>query len=190
MARRAQAEQVAHGPPACAAWSCSPFAQYPIDVLRDAERAFRSQVHREDIRDRKSYFGAIVRKTHEQHKLVALREARHKDDDARLARERAQEDAQRAAWANDPKSWLRDALALLALQWDTRTRSLLFDGEGLGLGWATAALRRILQIHDPSTAGDLIDGTLHAFRLAHLDRLGPDGVDAVLALVERRRATD
>jgi transposase InsO family protein len=165
------------------------FARYPIDVLRDAERAFQSQVHREDIRDRKSYLGAIVRKTHEQHKLVVLREARHKDDDARLTRERAQWDAQRAAWANDPKSWLRDALHLLAHQWDTSTRSLLFDGEGLGLGWATAALRRILQIHDPSTAGDLIDGTLHAFRLAHLDRLGPDGVDAVLALVERRRAT-
>jgi hypothetical protein len=156
--------------------------------LRDAERAFQSQVHREDIRDRKSYFGALVRKAYQEHRLAVAREARHRDDATRLACVQAERDAQHAAWTDDPAGWLRDALAMLALQWDERTRSLLFDGAGLGLGWATAALRRLCQVHDTRIAGDLIAGMLHAFRLAHLDRLGPDGVAAVVALIERRLA--
>lgn len=163
------------------------FAKYPIDVLHDAERAFQTQVHREDIRDRKSYFGALVRRAHEQHRLALAREQRYRHDAARVARDQAHRDAQRAAWAADPAGWLRDALSLLALQWNGRTRALLFDGEGFGLGMATAALRRLFQMHDPTTAGDLVAGTLHAFRLAHLPRLGPDGVDAVLRLIERQR---
>lgn len=165
------------------------FAKYPISALRDAERAFQSQVHRDDIRDRKSYFGALVRKAYEEHRRATLREARHRDDAARLARELGQRKAQRAAWADDPAAWLRDALAILALQWDARERALLFDGHGLGLGWVTAALRRLFQIHDARVAGDLVAGTLHAFHLTHLDRLGPDGVATVVALVERRTAT-
>lgn len=163
------------------------FAKYPISVVRDAERAFQSQVHREDIRDRKSYFGALVRNAHEQHRLAVARDARHRDDAARLAREQAQRDARRAAWADDPARWLRDALAMVALQWNPRTRALLFDGEGLGLGWATAALRCLFHAYDARVAGDVVAGILHAFRLTHLDRLGPDGVAAVVALVERRR---
>jgi transposase InsO family protein len=163
------------------------FAKYPISVLRDTERAFQSQVHREDIRDRKSYFGAIVRKVYEEHRLAAAREARHRDDAARLDLDLDQRHAQRAAWAAAPADWLRVALTMLAAQWDPRARALLFDGEGLGLGWITAALRRLFQTHDARAADDLVAGTLHAFRLAHLDRLGPDGVAAVVALVERRR---
>jgi hypothetical protein len=162
------------------------FAKYPISVLRDAQRAFQSQVHREDIRDRKSYFGAIVRRFHDEHRLTRAREARHRDDQRRLAHEQAQRDAQWAAWTDNPARWLRDALAMLAVQWDVRTRSLRLDGQGLGLGWANAALRLLFQAHDPRVAGDLVAGTLHAFRLLHLDRLGPDGVDAVGALVKHR----
>jgi hypothetical protein len=163
------------------------FAKYPLSVLHDAERAFQTQVHRDDIRDRKSYFGALVRRAHEQHRLTLAREQSDRRDAARLARDLAQRDAQRAAWAANPATWLREALGLLAVQWDVRTRTLLFDGEGLGLGMASAALRRLFQLHDPRTAGDLVGGTLHAFRLAHLDHLGPDGVAAVLKLVERKR---
>jgi transposase InsO family protein len=164
------------------------FAKYPISVLRDTECGFRSQVHREDIRDRKSYFGAIVRKLYEEHCLAAAREARHRDDAARLDLDVDQRQAQRAAWAAAPADWLRVALTMLAAQWDPRARALLFDGEGLGLGWITAALRRLFQTHDARAADDLVAGTLHAFRLAHLDRLGPDGIAAVVALVEHRRA--
>jgi hypothetical protein len=165
------------------------FAKYPLSVLRDAERAFQTQVHREDIRDRKSYFGAIVRKAYEAHRLAALREARHQADAARLDRAQAEHDAQRAAFRNDPSVWLRAAMDRLAAQWNPSTRALLFDGEGLGLGWVTAALRRLFDLHDPRVAGDLVAGTLHAFRLAYVDRLGPDGVAAIVALVERRHAT-
>lgn len=38
----------------------------------------------------------------------------------RLAREVEQRAARRGAWADDPAGWLRDALALLALQCDAR----------------------------------------------------------------------
>lgn len=95
-----------------------------------------------------------------------------------------------ANWANDPAGWLRDALAMLALQWDAHTRALLFDGEGLGLGWITAALRRLLQAHDAHVVEECIAGSaLHAFRFAYLDRLGPGDLAVVVALVERRRVT-
>lgn len=163
------------------------FARYPISVLREAERALQTQVHREDIRDRKSYFGALVRKAYEQHRLAVARDVRQHEDAARLAAEQAQRDAQRAAWSNDPARWLRDALHTLAAQWDHGTRSLLFDGEGLGLGWAIAAMRRLRALHDPHAADDIVAGTLHAFRLTHLAHLGPEGVAAIVDLVERRR---
>jgi transposase InsO family protein len=176
-----------YGLPGSAQVFINTLAKYPLDVLRDAERAFQSQAHREDIRDRKSYFGALVRRAHEQHRLALAREQSFRLDAARLAREQAQRAAQHAAWAADPAGWLRDALGMLALQWDVRSCSLLFDGEGLGLGMATAALRRLFQLHDPRTARDLVGGVLHAFRLAHAARLGPDGVAAVQALVERQR---
>lgn len=71
---------------------------------------------------------------------------------------------------------------MLAAPWDPRAGAMLFDGVGLGLGMATAALRRLVQVHDTRTAGDLVAGT---FRLVHLDLLGPDGVAAVVALIER-----
>lgn len=92
------------------------------------------------------------------------------------------------AWERDPAGWLRDALAMLALQWAPRSRTLLFDGEGLGLGWACAAPRRLFQGDDARAAGDLVAGTLHAFHLAYVDRLGPDGGATIVTLVERRRA--
>jgi transposase InsO family protein len=164
------------------------FAKVPIEVLRDAERAFQSQVHRDDIRDRKSYFGAIVRKHLAEHRLAMLREAHHQRDASRLAREQAERDAQRARWRNDPAQWLRDALALLAVQWDARAGKLLFDGEGLGLGTAVAALRCVFGAHDARTAEDLVAGVLHGFHLAYVDRIGADGVAAVVAVVERQRA--
>lgn len=164
------------------------FARYPISVLRDAERAFQSQVHRDDIRDRKSYFGAIVRKAYEEHRLATLREERHRQDAARLARDLERQSSQLATWNENPATWLRAALDMLAIQWSPHAGALLWGGHGLGLGWATAALRRLFLTHDPNVANDLVAGVLHPFRIASLDRLGPDGVAAVVALVERRRA--
>jgi hypothetical protein len=41
--------------------------RYPLAVLQQAERALRAQVHRDDIRDRASYFAALVRRFHAQH---------------------------------------------------------------------------------------------------------------------------
>lgn len=163
------------------------FAKVPIEVLRDAERAFQSQVHRDDIRDRKSYFGAIVRKYLAEHRIAVLRDVHHQRDASLLAREQAERDAQRASWRSDPAQWLRDALALLAVQWDARAGALLFDGAGLGLGMVTAALRHIFGVYDARSAEDLVAGVLHGFHLASRERLGADGVAAVTALVERQR---
>jgi hypothetical protein len=53
---------------------------YPLAVLRDAEKAMRAQAHRDDIRDRRSYFAAVVRKLHDEHKCLRER------DDAAIAR--------------------------------------------------------------------------------------------------------
>jgi hypothetical protein len=158
------------------------FSKYPLDVLRDAERAFRAQVHRDDIRDRSSYFAALVRRFHDEWRTEQARATRARAQDEQASRQRAHDDAIRSAWYNDPAVWLRDALELLSLQWLPEQGTLLFEGNGLGLGWTRAALGRLVDIFGGAAATDIASGVLHGFLSAHAE-LGPKGKSAIEALV-------
>jgi transposase InsO family protein len=159
------------------------FYRYPIHVLREAERAFRAQVHRDDIRDRESYFAALVRGAHDDFRRTRARVRHDRAEQARDAQAQAHVDATRAAWNADPATWLRHALHLLAMQWRTDQGGLLFHGAGLGLGWMRAALRLLVASLGAATASDVTEGILQTFRLTHIDTLTPKGVAAIEALV-------
>ncbi len=159
--------------------------RYHPDVIHAAERAFRSQAHRDDIRDRASYFAAIVRVKHEEWRRELERQRRQRDQTQQLAQQEAEGDAQWTRWLADPAVWLRDALDALAAQWSPQTRELLFGGIGLGTAWLRGALARLVEQHGTSGAADLARGVLHAYRLANLDRLGPEALDAIAAVLQR-----
>lgn len=156
--------------------------RYPLDVLHEAERMFRTQVHRDDIRDRKSYFAALVRNAYGDYLKARARAQRDEAERGQLAKAHEEVGAAYAAWRADPAAWLRHALDLIAMQWCPERGGLLFDGHGLGFGWARAALRLLVEQLGPDAAADVVEGVLHAFRLSHLDALGPQGVDAIVAL--------
>jgi hypothetical protein len=160
------------------------FYRYPLDVLREAEQAFQAQVHRDDIRDRSSYFAALVRRFHGLWRTQQARASHQRAQDEQASRQQAHQDAIRAVWHQDPAAWLRDALELLSLQWRPALGTLLFDGAGLGLGWVRASLRRLADLFGPTAAADIASGVLHGFLAAHAE-LGPEGKSAIQALVLR-----
>jgi hypothetical protein len=158
--------------------------RYPLQVLHDAEREFAAQCHRDDIRDRKSYYASIVRRLNDEHtrrRRIAQQDA---EDNAALHGRAAAHHAQQRALLADPIAWLRFALDLIAMHWIPSDHALLFGGDGFGLGHLQAALVRLALVHG-AAATDVARGTLHEFRLGNADRLGPDGVDAVSAVLER-----
>ncbi len=157
---------------------------YPLAVLQEAEQAFRGQAHRDDIRERTSYFAAIVRRINEEHWRERERHRYDRQQNREHDRQYSEHAGQLAAFRADPIAWLRHGLELLAAQWLPETSTLLFGGHGLGIGALRAALRR-LHVLDGPHVNDLVDGALHDFNLAHHDRLGNDGVAAIAALLER-----
>lgn len=165
--------------------------RYPLAVLHDAEKAMRDQVHRDDIRDRRSYFAAIVRKLHDEHRRRRVGEDHERDEHALRECDRREHEQRLAAWRVDPDRWLRDALDLVAMQWMPDVSALFADGVGYGLGHAHRAIARLLELHGLVAAADVSRGVLTAWRVTNLDRLGTQGVDAVerVVLRELTRAT-
>jgi hypothetical protein len=161
---------------------------YPLAVLHDADKAFRNQAHRDDIRDRTSYFAAIVRRLNEEHQRLCARRRHEREQNREHDRQHREHNAQLDAFRTDPIAWLRHGLELLAAQWLPTTASLLFGGQGQGLGTMRAALSQLQALHG-HRASDLARGAMHDFKLANLDRLGHDGIDAIGALLDRELAT-
>lgn len=157
--------------------------RYSPDVLLDAEKRFASQVHRDDIRNRRSYFAAIVRTVSDEHRRARYREQRDHEVLQRIERDERAHEAMLARWHSDPLAWLRDALDAFADHWVPASRSLLFGGIGIGHAWTRGAVQRLAQLHAAS-AHDLVTALLRDWARANLDRLGPDGIDAVLAVAQ------
>jgi len=162
--------------------------RYHPEVLLAAERAFRRQVRRDDIKDRASYFAKIVRDENEDRRREISRRRRLREQSERLDQQVATGDSCRAAWLADPAAWLRDALGAFAAQWRPSTRELLFGGAGPAAAWMRGAVERLAELHGPLVATDIARGVLHAFRLATLDRLGPDAIDAIATVLDRHLA--
>ncbi|MFW5739528.1 MAG: hypothetical protein ACOC1F_04100 [Myxococcota bacterium] len=133
---------------------------YPLEVLNQAEKDFRTQVHRDDIRDRASYFCAIVRRCHDEyrHRQARLRQ------EARERRQREEHDRavaqQRREHAAAPTTMVRDGLDLIALQWDAAAQQLLFDGDGPGKGMLHRALVDMASSINAVVATDIVAGVL------------------------------
>jgi hypothetical protein len=136
---------------------------YPLEVLREAERGFCIQLHRNDIRDRATYFGAIVRNVFA---IYRQRLARQRDDERQCTRRKqdldtiASDDARHRA---DPESWLHACLAGLAALWLPASQTLLFGGAGPAAAALRQAVRHISANHGPLAACDMTRGALHRF---------------------------
>lgn len=153
--------------------------RYPVEVLRKAEQAFRAQVHRDDIRDRQSYFAAIVRRVHEEHRRERRRIEREREQLRRLDEQRAQDHARRAARSASPTAFLREALEAIAAMWRPERGSLFCGGAGLGPSWLVRALEALIELHGSVAGADVARGVFDAFCHDWLDRLGPEGLAAV-----------
>lgn len=158
--------------------------RYPVEVLQTAERALRSQMHRDDIRDKRCYYAALVRRFHDEY---VIERRRKEADQLAMAQDELNKQSQQAqldALNNHPAERLRQSLDCLAMQWSPNTNSLLFDGVGLGLGWLRRALEQLSRIHGIA-AIDIATGVLNEFRVNNLDRLGPSATRTIELVFQR-----
>lgn len=158
--------------------------RFALPVLREAERAFGHQAHRDDIKKRASYFAAIVRACNDEY----LKQCAKKRD-AEQTLERIREDQRRteqqdAAHLENPTAWLYRGLEILTAQWQPDKRKLLFGGVG-GRATLRSALRRLFEIHPLADASNIALGVLAAFEPTWREHIGADGVLAVGDILKR-----
>lgn len=158
--------------------------RFPLPVLKETERAFAGQVHRDDIRDRASYFAAIARRQNEIFftKLELERRTREKDQRREIDLKNAENN--QAAWQANPAAWLRDALTALATQWIPERNSLLFGGAGIGRKWLNDAIANLAQVHGFDAASDIANGVFMKFATDDPRHIASQGIDALRALFE------
>jgi hypothetical protein len=152
---------------------------YPHEVLQAAERAFRRQVHRDDIKDRRSYFAAIVRHCNEEHRRRRTMQQQHDELSARLARAEASREADDARRRDEPVAALRQGLDGLALQWQPKAQALTAGGAGVARAIVRIAVQRLADLYGPTAAHDAVAGVRHAFARANKDKLGPAAIRAI-----------
>ncbi len=158
---------------------------FPIEVLKRAELAFGTQVHRDDIRDRASYFFAIVRRLHQDFIAEQARNKRQlqqREHQLALQRDRT---ARQTTWTSSPATWLTEALQALAAQWRPESRDLLFGGKGIGRCWMADAIALLTDHHGQLAARDIADGVFLRFASAFADRLGDHGLTAIRSLLDQ-----
>ncbi|KAF0170054.1 MAG: hypothetical protein FD161_4809 [Limisphaerales bacterium] len=161
---------------------------YPPEVLRSAEQALRGQVHRDDIRDRSSYFAAIVRAHHDAHRRRRADQVRHQELLDRLQNAEATCRREQAEWASNPAAQLRASLKGLAESWLPRSGTLLAGGAGLPAAWMRSSLSALAEMHGTAVAQDIAAAVSRQFSIEHHDRLGQRGLRAVEAVLRRALA--
>ncbi len=164
------------------------FRRFDLAALREAEHRFGTQAHRDDIRNRQSYFAAIVRRCHDAHRRELAKDIKNNALQDQLRTLALKKQHQHERWQQDPTTWLTDALETVAAQWLPDRRTLLFDGAGPGPGWLTDAFARLVNLRGEQAAKDILHGVITQFRQRYLPRIGPDGVAAVLALMQKHIA--
>jgi len=149
--------------------------RFALPVLKEAEKGFRSQVHRDDIRDRASYFAAIARSCNEEQRRRLEIEQRQKEQDRQQEHNRCKVDDTNALWRTNPTVWIWDALKALAQQWSPERKGLLLGGAGLGRGWLSSALDRLFELNGPA-AEDIALGVFRNFEMADPEHIGSEGM--------------
>jgi hypothetical protein len=74
------------------------------------------------------------------------------------------------------------------MQWLPTQQHLLFDGDGLGVGWIHGALDLLLRRHGCAATDDIAAGVFGQFQLSCLPSLGHKGVSAAARLLDRELA--
>jgi hypothetical protein len=162
--------------------------RFPLEVLKRAELAFGTQVHRDDIRDRASYFFKLVRLAQVDFLTEVARQKRQQEQRA-YYRALIDEDAQqRLRWHESPARWLSDALEALASHWCPETGELLYGGVGLGRRWLIASINLLCSRHGKRAAQDIALGVFQRFTIAFADRLGLDGLREIRCLLIQQLA--
>lgn len=159
--------------------------RFPLPVIAAAERAFASQAHRDDIRNRNAYFAALLRRFHNEFLNERIRRKSEQARDHQHRRHIAQLDAERQARLANPDAGLAAALDILPEYWDARRQKLLFDGAGPGRAGARMAIERLTEIHGPQAAADIATALLRDFAAANAERLEPASITAIDDLVRR-----
>lgn len=160
--------------------------RYPLEVLQRAEQAFRDQVRRDDIRDRRSYFAAIVRRFHEEHRRETERRQRQHDQQRRLAEQTVRQQARDRVLRDDPATALRKGLEAIAAMWRPDQGRLFLGGEGLGTGLLLLAIGNLVAQLGPAAARDTAVGAFADFALERVDSLGPAGIAAVRTILDEK----
>jgi len=158
--------------------------RFGLPVLRDAEKRFATQVHRDDIRDRASYFAAIARRVSEEHRIRHKAQQRQKEEDQKREQNSQNVDARNAHWHANPTAWLQDAFKAIAKQWIPERRELFLGGAGIGRGWLTCAIKRLIELHGHSDAIDIASGAFTNFEITDPEHIGPDGLIAIQRILE------
>jgi hypothetical protein len=157
---------------------------YPVEVLREAERAFRRQVSRNDIKDRASYFAAIVRSIFEEHSDRKAAERRRAEDDRRRAAEIESVRATHRRWDANPTSAIAAALDALANQWSPTRQALIAGGAGAPRAWLRSALTALIDQYSFTAARDVLAGVFDTFVRCKSDLEAP-AIQAIRLLLDR-----
>jgi hypothetical protein len=158
--------------------------RYPLEVLHQAERAFRKQVHRADIKKRAAYFSAIVRSYYDDWQHQRKVEDINRRRQLHLRRQWRQQQAVLQQREEHPDRWLAESLEMLAVQ-ATDDGSLLFGGTGAGIGGLRMSLSLLAQSHGDRTAVDIATGVYTAFRHQHLASLKPNTLKEIETILDR-----
>jgi hypothetical protein len=158
--------------------------RFPLPVLKEAERAFAGQVHRDDIRDRASYFAAIARRCNERYRLKLESERREREQNQQREHHLENAEAILAMRQANPADWLRDALNVLSAQWLPESNTLLFGGAGLGRRHLVDAITCLIGNHGPQVATDIANGVFLKFKINDPRNIGPKGVEAIRGLLD------
>jgi hypothetical protein len=158
--------------------------RFPLPVLKEAERAFSGQVHRDDIKDRASYFAAITRRCFERYLIKREAEQRERKKEQQRKEDIEKAESIQSIQKANPHAWLREALETLALQWIPERNALLFGGAGLGKKNLANAIARLVQIHGPQHACDVANGVFTKFKIDDPKHIGPKGLDALRGLLD------
>jgi hypothetical protein len=81
---------------------------------------------------------------------------------------------------------IRDALELIAAQWDSATRQLLFDGAGPGSGMLCKAFNMLSNNLGVEASKDVMRGAFHGFAIDNscaLDAVATRAIEATLETV-------
>jgi len=156
---------------------------YPLPVLNQAECSFRSQVHRDDIRNRASYFARLVRNHNVDYQRRKAAEDRAQQQSAQHDIDRRARERQLAAWQKSPVEWMQAGLKFLLQQWLPEQRCLVADGLGIGRVAVRGALSHLVEMHGPLATIDITSAILKDFAERNAKNLGEAGTKAIQSVV-------